>query len=144
MKIVENYSNSPSLFFKDAPKKALQDSKQPPYLHIIPLQVEIRKSEMLEDTDATLSMMVKLKLSGLVQSYRVLFLKQVQNTLIITKKYHYLKGPAYGNVSFSVNNSREFTKKLLKDLNIYWIENLEFGKNVSLRFVIKYIIERFQ
>ena len=90
MKIEENnkYRNSPSLFFKDAQKKALQDSEQPPYLHIIPLQVETRKSEMLEDTDATLSMMVKLKLSGLVQSYRVLFLKQVENTLIIMDVYY--------------------------------------------------------
>ena len=88
MKKEDNDSYSPILFFKDAQKKALQDSEQPLYLHIIPLQVETRKSEMLEDTDATLSMMVKLKLSGLVQSYRVLFLKQVQNTLIIMDVYY--------------------------------------------------------
>ena len=106
---------------------------------------------MLEDTDATLSMMVKLKLSGLVQSYRVLFMKQVQNhygqwtcMYVYYQKYHYLKGPAFGNVSFSVKNRREFTKRFLKNLNIYWIENLEFGNTVAVRFVSKNIIERFQ
>ena len=37
---------------------------------------------MLEDTHVTLLMMVRQKLSGLVPTYGVLYLKQVENILI--------------------------------------------------------------
>ena len=69
------------MFVEDAQKKALQDLEQPPYL-TFPLQAETRKSEMLEDTHVTLLMMVRQKLSGLVPTYGVLYLKQVENILI--------------------------------------------------------------
>ena len=46
-----------------------------------------------------------------------------------------MKGPAFGNVSFSVENRRVFTESFLKNINIYWIENLEFKNNIAVRFV---------
>ena len=68
MKIVDKDTVCCNSFFKDAQKvEELQDSEQLPYL-TFPLQVETLKSGMLEVTDTTLLMMMKQKLSGLVQS----------------------------------------------------------------------------